>query len=113
MRVELRARSITINDRLRAHAERRLRFALGRFGPSIRRVCLRLDDVNGPRGGVDKCCRLVVGLTQGGEVIVEDADGDLRVLLDRSADRAGRAVERRLERLREPAATARRPGVAA
>lgn len=112
MRVELRARSITINDGLRAHAERRLRFALGRFGPSISRVCLRLDDVNGPRGGIDKSCRLLVGLVQGGEVIVEDADGDLRVLIDRSAERAGRAVERRLERLRALAAHARRPGVA-
>lgn len=113
MRVELRARRITINDGLRAHAERRLRFALGRFGPCIRRVCLRLDDVNGPRGGIDKSCRIVVGLAQGGEVIVEDADSDLRALLDRSADRAGRAVERRLDRLRESAAHARRPGVAA
>ncbi len=113
MRVELRARSITITDGLRAHAERRLRFALGRFGPAIRRVCLRLDDVNGPRGGIDKSCRLVVGLAQGGEVIVEDADGDLRALLDRSVDRAGRAVERRLARLREPTGPTRRSGVAA
>ena len=54
-----------IPDTLRQHAERRLRFATDRFQNQIRNVILRLSDVNGPRGGVDKLCRLTATLRHG------------------------------------------------
>ena len=108
MRVTIRGRGVTLDETVRRHAERRLRFALGRFGASVRAVTMRLDDVNGPRGGVDTRVRLVVGLAPRGEVILEDEDATLVPLLDRSADRIGRAVERRLDRLRDRPAGPRR-----
>jgi hypothetical protein len=100
MRIEVRGRKLDDPIGLQRHAERRLRFALGRFAAAVGRVTVRVDDVNGPRGGVDKRCRLVVALAPRGEVIIEDEDADVRALLDRSAERAGRAVERRLGRRR-------------
>ena len=42
------------------HIERRLRFALDRFGDRIARVFVFLHDRNGPRGGIDKICRVLV-----------------------------------------------------
>jgi ribosome-associated translation inhibitor RaiA len=100
MRIEVRGRHLEVAEELRRHAERRLRFALGRFTGAVGRVTVRVEDINGPRGGVDKRCRLVVALAPRGELIIEDEDVDLRALLDRSAERAGRAVERRLARRR-------------
>ena len=100
MRIEVRGRHLEDTDGLQGHVERRLRFALGRFTGAVGRVTVRVEDVNGPRGGVDKRCRLVVALAPRGELIIEDEDADVRTLLDRSADRAGRAVERRLARRR-------------
>lgn len=100
MRIEVRGRNLAETTGLQHHVERRLRFALGRFAGAVGRVTVRVEDLNGPRGGVDKRCRLVVALTPRGELIIEDEDADVRALLDRSAERAGRAVERRLGRRR-------------
>jgi hypothetical protein len=73
-------------------------FALGRFSPRIRRVAVYLVDLNGPKGGVDKRCRLVARLLRSRVVTVEDRDGELTALIDRAADRLGRCVRRELER---------------
>jgi ribosome-associated translation inhibitor RaiA len=94
VRIELRGRAVEVTAALRPHAERRVRFALGRFGAAVRRVSVQLDDVNGPRGGVDKRVRVVVGLASSGEVIIEDESASLPTLFDRSVERAGRAVAR-------------------
>ena len=69
------------------------------WGPS--RVTVNLDDVNGPRGGVDKQCRILVSLRRGTPVKVEDMDVDLASAVGRAADRAGNAVARRVERRRQ------------
>ena len=101
MQVNVHGRNIEVTADLIAHVERRLGFALVRFGRRIARVAVRLLDVNGPRGGVDKRCCVDVSLIPVGKVYMEDADADLYVAVDRAADRVGRAVGRRFERERE------------
>ena len=101
MQIDVRARRIELDEALRAHVERRLRFALSRFGGCIAKVTVRFDDANGTRGGVDKQCDIDVALRPSGNVRVEDIDADLRAALDRAADRAARAVGRDLQRRRE------------
>jgi len=51
-------------------ARRRLAFALGRFAHRIGRVVLRLDDVNGPKGGEDIACVAQVNLAPSGRLVV-------------------------------------------
>jgi len=101
MQIDIRARRIEVGQALRAHVDRRLRFALSRFGERIAKVTVRFQDANGARGGVDKQCHIDVALRPEGNVIVEDIDADLRVVVDRAADRASRAVERDLQRRRQ------------
>ena len=100
MQMDIRARKIDVDESLHAHVERRLRFALGRFGERLGRVTVRFDDTNGARGGVDKECRIHVGIRPSGNVLVSDVDADLRTVIDRAAGRVGRAVERELNRRR-------------
>ena len=101
MRIHVRSRGFDLTNALRAHAERRLLFALGRFGRRVQSVMLRMDDVNGPRGGADKRCQIVARLVPWGDVRVEEPDGDLYGAIDRAADRLDRAVAREIERRRE------------
>jgi len=98
MRMEIRGRQLDVSEATRQHAERRLRFALGRFSGRVGRVAVRVADVNGPRGGADKRCRIVVWLGRAGTVVVEDCDGDLYAAIDSAADRVGRLVARALHR---------------
>ncbi len=101
MRLSIHSRQLAVGGAARERIERRLGFALGRFGDRIGRVAaVRLADVNGPRGGVDKRCRVVAELPGHAAVVVEEADADLNALIDRAADRLGEAVRRRLDRAR-------------
>lgn len=101
MQVDIRARKIEVDEALRSHVDRRLRFALSRFGERIARVTIRFEDANGARGGVDKQCQIAVALRPSGSVLVEDIDADLRAVVDRAAARAARAIDRDLQRRRD------------
>ena len=101
MQLDIRSQDITITDALRVYLTRRLRFALGRFAGRVTRVSARIADVNGPRGGIDKRCHLLVTLRSGDRVRIEEADADLYFAIDRAAERARRALQRQLERRRE------------
>jgi putative sigma-54 modulation protein len=83
-----------------AHIERRLQFALARFSGHIQRAQVVLEDQNGPRGGLDKSCRIVVRLREGGDVVAEVADVNWEVAVDRATTRVGHTVARRLARRR-------------
>ena len=85
---------------LSAHVERRLRFALTRFSGRIGRVQVVLADQNGPRGGIDKTCRIVVRLRDGGDVVAEVSDVDWEVAVDRATTRIGHSTGRELARRR-------------
>jgi ribosome-associated translation inhibitor RaiA len=59
---------------------------------------MRLSDINGPRGGVDKHCHLQVVLKGLPDVVIEDTEADMYVAINRAVDRAGRTVVRKINR---------------
>lgn len=89
---------LTATTTLREHLERRLAFALGRFGEEIHHVNARVADLNGPKGGIDKLVSLRVHGRRLKSLVVTDADANLFAAIDRAADRIGRAIGRTLER---------------
>jgi putative sigma-54 modulation protein len=94
MNLFVRSSNVALTQPIRTHIDRRVRMVLGRFGRKIARVSVRISDVNGPRGGVDKLCRIEARFWGSIPVVVEDAAGDLRHAIDRSIHRMGRAVAR-------------------
>jgi|JI10StandDraft_1071094.scaffolds.fasta_scaffold00206_11 putative sigma-54 modulation protein len=107
MEIVIRTRQLDLTPALRDHVRRRLAFALGRLGPAVRAVQVTLADVNGPRGGVDKRCRMRIVGDELPAVVVEAADADVHAAIDLAAERAGRAVIRTRERRRGFAALPR------
>ena len=100
MRVAFRTRSFDLTEGLRAHAERSIKNALGRLDRRIDTVAVRLGDLNGPRGGVDKFCRLDAHLVRGDRLHVEEVDRDLYAAIDRAADRLANTATRANSRRR-------------
>lgn len=100
MHIDIQARDFWLTTALRKHVERRLGFALSTRYDRISRIRVRLYDVNGPRGGSDKRCHLHVVIPGQADVVIVDTQPDLYAAIDRAADRVGRAVSRRLARLR-------------
>lgn len=98
MRIDIRANGFALTEAIREHAARRLRFALTRANEHVRWVAMHLGDVNGPRGGRDKRCRVRVMLKGRPDVVIDDVETDLYVAIERAANRAGRSVARCMTR---------------
>ncbi len=80
------------------YVERRLQFAISRFETRIDSVRIKLSDVNGPRGGVDQRCVVVLKLRLGKELFVESMENTWEAAADVAADRMGRMISRTLKK---------------
>lgn len=93
MQVTVRAKGFDLTKALERHAVERIETALERLAALDRpqvRVTVTLEDVNGPRGGKDKCCRVrLVGAGTKAEPI-EVATTDLYAAIDLAAHKLSR-----------------------
>ena len=102
MEVQIHIHNTDLVDALQEYVERRLRFSLRRFVGRLGRVRVRVTDVNGPRGGVDKSCRVSAEMLPSGKLVLQEAvDANLYVAVDHATERIGRSVGRQVERDRE------------
>lgn len=105
--IDLRSPNLPISVALREHVARRLDFAIRRFAHRIPRVVVRIVDVNGPKGGPDKRCRMIAYIDGTEVVLVEATDSDAYAAASQAAIRLEERVTRALTR-RRPRAVARR-----
>jgi putative sigma-54 modulation protein len=98
MQFEIRGRDIDISEVLRDHIGRRLGFALDRFAGRIRHVHVTLGDLNGLRGGIDKCCKLAISVDCSSPIVVESHASNVYAAIDCVADKAATCISRRLKR---------------
>ena len=94
---------------LRELAERRLHFVLRRLRWLVPQARIRMADINGPRGGVDKRCQVELRTEGGGTVVVTAVARHWRDALAQALARAGRALLRGWQRSRRRAAPAPLP----
>ena len=112
MPIDLRSSNVAISVALREHVARRLSFALGRFTHRVERVTVRIVDLNGPRGGPDKRCRIVAPLMPARNFLVEATDADAYAAVSQAANRLDERVARELARERPRGVATRRIGPA-
>lgn len=100
MKIDIQARDFELTDALKMHIGRRMDFALSARYDHIQKLQVRLSDVNGTRGGADKCCQVVIALPRHQDVVAQDTEVDMYAAINRAIDRAARSVARRLSRRR-------------
>ena len=91
---------ISISEALKTYTERRLRSVVGKAFKAFNEIEVRLSDLNGPRGGVDKECRIRVALHRAGVVFVRATGEDAYATVDKAASCLKLAVARRIGRSR-------------
>ncbi len=84
-----------IDERARAEAEE----AMSRFRDRVTRVEVHVDDVNGPKSGIDKRCMMEVRLAGQPPIAVEHQAENLYEAITGAARKLERAVGNRLGRL--------------
>jgi hypothetical protein len=84
----------------RAFIRHKLARRLDKFAESIERVSLRTEDANGPRGGIDRVCRIKVVVRGLPSVLVEKQDASLNKAVELALAAVERGVRRALQRRR-------------
>ena len=99
MHLKLRMNHAHIEQLLRNHIDRRLRFALGRFGDRVGNVAVTLSGPEGRAG--ESRCRIRIEIVPRGTFAVEERGHDLLATIDRAAGRVGRLFGREVGRVRD------------
>lgn len=100
MRVAIQTNGFAVTTSLRLFTEDRIATALGWARQHVRKLAVTLSDINGPRGGLDKKCKIKIRLGGRREIVVQDLDSDLYAAITRAVSRADRIVVREVERMR-------------
>ena len=101
MKIEVRFHGLAQESDVAAYARKRLDAAVGRVldaRPST--IAVALSDENGPRGGIDKTCRLVLR-SKDVLLVCEARSADTLSAVDVAAERMASALGRQLARTRE------------
>lgn len=98
MDLELHVRGTYFLQAARDYAERRFRFSLRRLSHRVKRLRICIEDLNGPRGGVDKRCLIVAQVAPFGNLVIEETDAHIHEAMDRAANRLRRTLRRELKR---------------
>jgi len=84
-----------------AQVRQRVHSAFDRLNSHIRSVEVRLADLNGPRGGIDKRCTMEAILPRHGTLVVEARHADAVAAATEAAKRLSRRVADASERSRD------------
>jgi ribosome-associated translation inhibitor RaiA len=100
MLIDVRTHGFEATDAILQHTRRRISSAVSGASRQVTRVTVRLGDINGDHGGVDKLCRIVAQLRSLRAIVVEAVRSDLYAALDHAAQRLKRAIGHHLGRRR-------------
>lgn len=98
MQLEIRHQEIQITDKIKDFLQERVELALQPFQHYLGPVRVFLRDLNGPRGGVDTECQILMKLRRSEPVVVTARGIRAEAAITAAADRAWVAVKRRLKR---------------
>lgn len=93
--------SVQVNDKyasswVQSNLASILSGSLAKFRDRVRNVSLIIDDVNGPKGGVDKQCKCIVKVNRMAPIVIKDRDSSVGNLVRRVAERTAYTLARRI-----------------
>ncbi len=100
MKLNIRTRHLSLSPETYAELRHRVYVAFARITPWVRAVDITVADINGPRGGADKQCRLRVRGRSVPNIVVEHVGVDTLATVALAAERAERTLVRKMARRR-------------
>ncbi|WP_442509483.1 HPF/RaiA family ribosome-associated protein [Novipirellula sp. SH528] len=97
MKLVISSNRVAVGNKLRNYIETRLQQSFQRLDRWVQKVTVCLDDINGPRGGICKQCRLVVTLNGAETVVVTETGASVGASVSKAIRRAGFAMTKRVK----------------
>ena len=98
MHISTHIKNDNLAQALHLYVERRLQFALARFGNRVGEVTVKIT-ADSP---ANSRCRISTEVLPFGRVVADECDASLFTAIDRATGRIGRLFSRKLERGRDP-----------
>jgi ribosomal subunit interface protein len=96
MLVHIQSRHFSLSEALNKYVKSKVQVMLSRYEEKIIRVDVSLFDINGPKGGEDKCCKIIIKINGSSSIVVQETAEDLYDAINTSSRRAKRAINRQL-----------------
>lgn len=96
MRLLIQTQGLLLSREDRDEIRARIHQAFARFGQKAIGASLHLQDINGPKGGHDKDCHLVVEL-EDSTAVITDRGADLKSVVNRAVHRAVQTLRRQVQ----------------
>ena len=107
MLVKVHAQGFTLSDAVKDHTDSKLRLTLGIYFDKIQRADVYLGDINGPKGGEDKMCKIKITAFRQSPIVVHETHENLREAINACLHRVKRTLGRRFERAQSNRRSAR------
>ena len=101
MIVDIQSRPFSLTQPLRHYVRKKIQSSIEARSEDIQRIDIRLSDINGPHGGIDKRCHLHLVIPQLKDIVIEDTRENLYHAIDRAIARARTVLDRKLSRKRQ------------
>ena len=98
MYINLKTRGMTATKALSAYTKEQLSRAVKSQEEKVLGASVWLSDINGPKGGVDKHCRVQLFLEGKKSVVISETSENMYAAIARAARRLSKAVNRRVKR---------------
>ena len=100
MQIIIRSNDFALTDSLRHFLNSQIRKSMASCARSVELMTVRLKDINGPKGGVDKECIVEVKVANRPPVVVRKRNSDAYQGIRQALARAARVTLRKLRKTR-------------
>jgi ribosomal subunit interface protein len=96
MLVNIQSRHFSLSAALSKYVKSKIQIMLSRYESKIISINVSLFDINGPKGGEDKCCKIIIKINGSSSIVVQETAEDLYDAINSCSRRTRRAVKRQL-----------------
>ncbi|MFT7561752.1 MAG: putative sigma-54 modulation protein [Flavobacteriales bacterium] len=111
MKIHIHAKGFDLTKGIKSHAEKRIHLSLARMQAHITSIEPNLSDINGPKGGIDKQCKISIHSNSIASITIRDTKADLYEAIDNAINRASYSLIRKVSRSQKLSRINRRPAV--
>ena len=98
MRIKIIDNNELLNSQSLERLSNRIESTFSKFGDVIKSVEISAEDINGPKGGIDKQVRIKIDLKRMKDVFVSAESSSVSKAISQTVNRAERAVARSIQK---------------
>lgn len=98
MQFNIKSNNLTLNSQLQQEFKQKVRNIFARTRQKISGITVTLSDINGPRGGKDKQCKVKLNLPGAPVILVIAREDNLRKAFSSALSRANQTLKRKLKK---------------